>query len=254
MPKGCFAFSLQSPADQHCGDSSASDHYVEGSEGSEASSRFLRNTREYSRLRCAPSFPSDSSATRKHDLAKPRPIVSMVLCLRSLSRKPLHPCTPVRLSPVLPSTNPCRLQARPLPLHSVPRRPPRQRSADSVPRPHQLRLPSASPPSALGLERPHPLLPSVLAPAPSARPPVSVCSAPRQRRHSVWRPLNSERTYPAGWSARHQQPQLQRPAAASEAQEAGCSGNERRRPRLARWAHPLHSIAQAVASGLELHK
>jgi hypothetical protein len=35
MPKGCFAFSLQSPADQHCGDSSASDHHVEGSEGSE---------------------------------------------------------------------------------------------------------------------------------------------------------------------------------------------------------------------------
>jgi hypothetical protein len=86
-------------------------------------------------------------------------------------------------------------------------------------------------------------------------PPVRVvCSAPRQRRHSVWRPLNSERTHPAGCSARHQQPQPQRPAAASKAQEAGCSGNERRRPRLARWAHPLHSIAQAVASGLELHR
>ena len=199
-----------------------------------------------------PSFPS--FRFKRNAKTRPRPIVSMILCLRSLSRKPLHPCTPVRLCPVLPSTNPCRLQARPLPLPSAPRRPPRQRSADSVPRPHQLRLPSASPPSALGLERPHPLLPSVLAPAPSEPPVGVVCSAPPPSRHSVWRPLNSERTHPAGCSARHQQPQLQRPAAASEAQEAGCSGNERRRPRLARWAIWLHSVAQAVASILEVHK
>jgi hypothetical protein len=55
------------------------------------SSRSLWSTREYSKFRCAPII-----ATRKHDLApsKPRPIVSMVLCLRSLSHKPLTPARP----------------------------------------------------------------------------------------------------------------------------------------------------------------